>query len=204
MTRYGFHVDLSSCVGCKACQIACKDKNQLPVDILWRRIVDVSGGEWTRLGNIWIDNTFNYFVSVACMHCERPICMEVCPTRAITQRDDGIVLIDEDVCIGCRYCEWACPYGAPQFDPTTKRMGKCNLCYDNLDMGLPPACVSACQLRVIHFGDIEELRAEYGDLDNAFPLPSADLTGPAVTLTPHHDTVLDDNMAADIGNQEEI
>ena len=204
MTRYGFHVDLSSCVGCKACQIACKDKNDLPVDILWRRGIDVSGGDWVKLGNTWIDNTFNYFVSVACMHCEKPICMEVCPTRAITQRNDGIVLIDANICIGCRYCEWACPYGAPQFDHATKIMGKCNLCYDNLDAGLPPACVSACQLRVIHFGDIDELREEYGSLDNVFPLPGSGLTHPAVTFTPHRDTVLDDNMAAEIGNQEEI
>ncbi len=77
--KLGFRVDLKSCIGCKACQVACKDKHQLAEGILWRRVVEVAGGAWTRPGETWQDDTYAYFVSVACMHCEQPICAEVCP-----------------------------------------------------------------------------------------------------------------------------
>ncbi len=202
--RYGFYVNLANCTGCKACQIACKDKNNLPVGMLWRRVVEVSGGDWVQQGETWINRTFTYFVSVACMHCEQPICLEVCPARAITQREDGIVLIDAQRCLGCRYCEWACPYGAPQFDAVRGVMTKCNLCYDDLDRGGKPACVSACQMRVLEFGDIDELRRRHGALEGLFPLPEPDLTRPAATFSRHRDTVGVDDPAAQIGNQEEI
>ena len=202
--RYGFYVNLDSCTGCKACQMACKDKNNLGVGVLWRRVVEVSDGGWINRNGLWINNTRDYFVSVACMHCEQPICKEVCPTRAITQRADGIVLIDAKKCVGCRYCEWACPYGAPQFDEAARGMTKCNFCYDDLDAGKPPACVSACQMRVLEFGDIEELRAQHGQLDAVYPLPQRELTQPAIILTPHSHTVPANVESAQIGNREEI
>ncbi len=202
--RYGFYVNLESCTGCKACQIACKDKNNLGVGVLWRRVVEVSGGEWLKDGNAWLDNTFTYFVSSACMHCEQPICMEVCPAQAITQRDDGIVLSDSDKCVGCRYCEWACPYRAVQFDEAAGVMTKCNLCYDYLDTGKSPACVSACQMRVLDFGDIGELRARYGNLDDVYPLPERALTEPSIVFRPHRDTIRMNRESAHIGNREEI
>jgi anaerobic dimethyl sulfoxide reductase subunit B len=202
--RYGFYLNLQSCVGCKACQIACKDKNNLDVGILWRKVVEVSGGDWVPNGPIWLDNTFAYFVSMACNHCEEPICMEVCPTKAITQREDGLVLLDGNLCVGCRYCEWACPYGAPQFDETVGVMTKCNFCYDNIDAGKAPACVSACQMRVLEFGDINDLRARHGDLDAVFPLPDAALTEPSIVFTPHPDTVQATYQTAGIGNREEL
>ncbi len=202
--RYGFYVDLGSCIGCKACQIACKDKNRLDAGILWRRVVEVSGGDWVKHGHIWIENTYAYFMSTACMHCEQPICLEVCPTRAVYQRDDGIVLIDQDRCIGCRYCEWACPYGAPQFDESAGVMTKCNLCCDDIDQGKSPACVSACQMRVLEFGEVEELRSRYGSLDDVFPLPNRTLTRPSTVFSPHRDTVRTHAEAAHISNREEI
>lgn len=202
--RWGFYVNVQSCVGCKACQVACKDKNNLGVGILWRKVVEVSGGEWIQNGPFWIDGSFSYFLSTACNHCERPICKEVCPTQAIRQRNDGIVLIDNTICVGCRYCEWACPYSAPRFDETAKVMTKCNLCYDLLDQGKRPACVSACQMRVLEYGDIGALRARYGDLDDIFPLPERKLTNPAVTFTPHIQVARTQSNRACIGNEEEI
>jgi anaerobic dimethyl sulfoxide reductase subunit B (iron-sulfur subunit) len=202
--RYGFHINSASCTGCKACQIACKEKNQLPVGILWRRVVEVSGGGWERKDQAWIDNTFTYFLSVACMHCERPICVGVCPTRALVQREDGIVLIDEERCMGCHYCEWACPYGAPQYDQERGVMTKCDFCQDYLEQGKPPACVSACQMRVLEFGDIQDLRTKYGPFSNVFPLPELSLTEPSGTLTPHYDSQRTINEPASIGNREEI
>lgn len=204
MTRYGFYVNSSGCTGCKACQIACKDKNDLPAGVLWRRVVEISGGQWVQSGLIWLDQTFTYFTSLACMHCEKPICMEVCPAQAITQRKDGIVLINADSCLGCRYCEWACPYAALQFDHVNKVMTKCNLCYDDVDQGKQPACVNACQMRVLDFGDIAELRTQYGELPDIYPLPDADFTQPSITFTAHRDTQTPDATTAHIANREEI
>jgi len=203
-TRYGFFIDTSSCTGCKACQVACKDKNNLSVGLLWRRVVEVNGGTWFQRGHAWLTNVFAYFVPSACMHCEEPICVEVCPTTALFQREDGIVLIDEERCIGCRYCEMACPYKAPQFDPVLKVMTKCDFCFDLLEKDLPPACVAACQMRVLHFGNIEELRADYGYADYIFPLPDPDLTQPAVVIKLHPESNLEVFPDPKIGNLEEI
>ena len=202
--RLGFHVNTESCTGCKACQIACKEKNSLPVGVLWRRVVEVSGGDWVKRGEAWIEHPFTYFLSVACMHCERPICAEICPTQAIFQRDDGIVLIDPDRCMGCHYCEWACPYGAPQFNEATGVMTKCDLCYDYVEQGGQPACVAACQMRVLQFGEIEELRSLPGTVHEVFPLPDSNLTEPSGVLTPHRDVPRTITEDAHIGNQEEI
>ena len=202
--RYGFYLDARSCTGCKACQIACKDKNNLPVGVLWRRVVSVEGGEWVPRGDAWLTNVFAYFVSTACMHCELPICAEVCPTAAITQRPDGIVIIDSQRCMGCRYCEMACPYRALQFDPAQGVMTKCDFCYDLIDQGKPPACVSSCQMRVLHFGDMDELRSQYGQVDDVYPLPDPALTKPAFVLSPHPDSVRGPDHGATIGNQEEL
>ena len=167
--RYGFYIENGSCTGCKACQVACKDKNNLPVGVLWRRVVEVVGGSWWARMGAWLNNVQTYFVSSACMHCESPICVEVCPTKAMYQREYGIVLIDEDRCVGCRYCEMACPYKAPQFYPEKKLMAKCNFCVDQLDQGKAPACVTACQMRVLHFGDLESLRDIHGKVDFFLP-----------------------------------
>lgn len=124
--------------------------------------------------------------------------------KAYLRRQYHIVLINAQRCLGCCYCEWACPYGAPQFDAVRGVMTKCNFCYDDLDRGEKPACVSACQMRVLEFGDMDDLRRKHGTLDGLFPLPEPALTRPAATFSRHRDTVGVDDPATQIGNQEEI
>jgi anaerobic dimethyl sulfoxide reductase subunit B (iron-sulfur subunit) len=206
--QYTFYFDSSACSGCKACQVACKDKHNLPVGVLWRRVYEVTGGDWTRRGEAWVSTVFAYNISLACAHCARPICMEVCPSGAYTKRADGIVLLDQAKCLGCKYCSWACPYGAPQYDERAGRMTKCTFCADAIDAGLPPACVAACPLRALDFGDRAELEARYGALDAVYPLPAAHLTQPALVLTPHPAAARADARtsaeSARIGNREEV
>ena len=91
-SRYAFFFDAASCSGCKACQAACKDKHELPVGLLWRRVYELVGGRWDREGEAWLPDVFAFNLSLACNHCEAPICAEVCPTGAMRRRDDGIVL----------------------------------------------------------------------------------------------------------------
>jgi len=238
--RPGFLVDLANCTGCKACQVACKDKHDLAPGVLWRRVVEVAGGEWVRRGSLFIDETYTYYMSVACMHCERPICAEVCPTRAMAKGPDGIVAVDADRCMGCRYCEWACPYAAPQFDAAAGVMTKCDLCRDRREeglarpshqdvrrssrtvsaegrsdaprpplrtaqpgekVGLDPACVAACPMRVLGVADF----SGPGDgRDETFPLPPAHLTEPSTSLAPHRDVPRAAAGEPRIGNEEEI
>ena len=184
--------------------MACKDRHSLPVGILWRRVYEVMGGAWSRRGEAWLSSVFAYNVSLACNHCERPICVEVCPARAIVKRSDGIVLIEQDKCLGCRYCSWACPYGALQYDAQLGRMTKCTFCVEDLEAGLPPACVAACPLRALDFGDCAELEAEYGPLEAIYPLPANELTEPALVLTPHRDAAQPADESVRVGNWEEV
>lgn len=189
--QLGFLINSSVCANCKACQVACQDKNNLPTAIRWRRVVLYGGGNWIEKEGRWTPNgIYSYSVSFACMHCEKPACVEVCPAAAITKRADGVVLINQDQCIGCRYCQWACPYGVPQFDETKGVMSKCTFCEDLLAQGQNPACVDACPMRAIEFGDIAELRAKYGTLAQVDPLPTASITLPHVVITPHRNAQL--------------
>lgn len=184
--QLGFYVDLGACIGCRACQVACKDKNDLEIGRTWRQVVEVSGGGWNIAPDgTWTTNTFAFYISTACHHCENPACTLVCPTGAITKRADGVVLINQDQCIGCRYCEWACPYGAPQFDQAKGTMSKCNFCEDYLAQGKNPACVDACVMRAIEFGNLAELRGKYGMVNEIQPLPASSITNPSLVLAPH-------------------
>jgi anaerobic dimethyl sulfoxide reductase subunit B (iron-sulfur subunit) len=184
--QYAFHINTAQCGNCKACQIACKDKNDLPVGMLFRRVWQYGSGNWVKQGDFMVPNgVFNFGVSVACMHCEKAPCVEVCPAGAMIKRADGIVVVNQDQCIGCRYCEWACPYGAPQFDERKGVMSKCTFCEDSLAKGENPACVDSCPARALEFGELSELRAKYGTANAIEPLPQADMTLPAVVITPH-------------------
>jgi anaerobic dimethyl sulfoxide reductase subunit B (iron-sulfur subunit) len=187
--QLAFYFDGSGCANCKACQVACQDKNNLPAKLRWRRVLQYGGGSWIPDPNnrnfMLPNNVFSYSVSIACMHCQEPLCRDVCPAAAISKRADGVVLIDQTKCIGCRYCEWACPYGAVQFDETAGVMTKCTFCEDLLAEGENPACVDACVMRCLDFGEMDELIAKYGDINAVEPLPSAEITKPSFVLTPH-------------------
>ena len=184
--QLGFYFNQDVCVGCKACQIACKDKNNLPIGVLWRRVVDYGGGSWAPVGNILApQGQFGYFTSISCNHCEKPLCVDVCPAGAITKNEDGIVMVNADLCVGCRYCEWACPYGAPQFNEEMGVMTKCDFCYDLQAEDKEPACVVSCPMRALEFGDIDELRQKYGDVVEIEPLPAKTITEPSFVINPH-------------------
>ena len=207
---YAFTFDASACSGCKACQEACKDKNGLPVGLLWRRVIEVSGGEWQPAGEAWENSVFAYYLSLSCNHCTHPKCAGVCPVDAFNVRPDGIVLLDASKCMGCGYCAWACPYGAPQYDPAHGTMTKCNLCYDNLDAGLAPTCVAACPLRAldctsaegsIPLKDARKLWQLPGN-QHPYPLPDFSRTEPRLAIKLH--PAMDNPLEKMISNQEEL
>lgn len=202
--QYGFFFDAGLCSGCKACQLACKDKHNLNPGVLWRRVYEVSGGKWRREGGAWVPNVRAYNISLACNHCQEPICALSCPTQAIWKRADGIVFIESNLCIGCRYCEWACPYGAIRFDGRTNLASKCHFCFDLLGEGRPPACVAACPQRALDFGDLEELQKKYGGLDRIFPLPDPSPVKPALIIKPHKDAASAEAEKAEVANWEEL
>ena len=176
--RPAFFLDAQICTGCKTCMVACKDKNDLDPGVRWRRVVEYTGGEWLVLPDgTFRQDVFSYYLSISCNHCEEPICVEVCPTTAMHQDENGIVVVDQGKCIGCHYCEWACPYGAPQFQASLGCMSKCDFCRDELKAGGVPACVAACPTRALGFGELDELQRSAGGADNNRPHAGSRLDG---------------------------
>jgi DMSO reductase iron-sulfur subunit len=114
--QYGFYFDADRCGSCKACVMACRDKNDTLLSLKNRNVIDFGGGRWVEKdGLVQPENVFVYSISISCNHCESPACVANCPTGAMIKRDeDGIVYVDESVCIGCGTCANACPYGAPK------------------------------------------------------------------------------------------
>jgi formate dehydrogenase iron-sulfur subunit len=171
-TAYGFFTDTSVCIGCKACEVACKEWNMLdgnePVfgdgydntgslDAQnWRHVKLIDqvpdDAHGTGQGKAWL------MMSDVCKHCQHASCLEVCPTGAIIRTEFDTVFIQPDVCNGCRDCISACPYGVIEMDQHSKVAQKCTLCYDRLQGGLEPACAKACPTQSIQFGPIIELR----------------------------------------------
>ncbi len=185
--KLGLVSDLDTCVGCHACVVSCKEWN--------------TGGYGSPLSDrdaygeqpvgAWLNRVHTYEISPpgaparivhfpkSCLHCDDAPCVTVCPTGASFKRaEDGIVLVDEDMCIGCGLCAWACPYGAREMDPVEKVMKKCTLCVDRIyNENLPevdrePVCVRSCPSRARHFGDlgdpesdVSKLVAERGGFD---------------------------------------
>jgi len=146
--QHGFHFTADNCIGCHACEAACSEKNNLPAHISFRSVGYVEGGTYPDFRRVNI--------SMACNHCDDPVCLTGCPTRAYTKfAEYGAVLQDPDICFGCGYCTWVCPYNAPQLDPIKGEVSKCNMCVDRLEVGLKPACVSACLAGALDFGVIE-------------------------------------------------
>ena len=101
-TQYGFFIDSSRCTGCKTCELACKDFKDLGPEVSFRRIYEYAGGDWQEDNGVWHQNVFAYYLSISCNHCDDPACTKVCPSGAMHKREDGFVVVDEDVCIGCR------------------------------------------------------------------------------------------------------
>ncbi len=203
--QLGFYVDIEKCAGCKACQVACKDKNNLPTGVRWRRVFQYEGGEWVPSDEQMVpSDVYAYFVSSACMHCQNPLCVQVCPAGAMSKREDGIVLIDQDKCIGCRYCSWACPYGAPQFDADKGVMTKCTMCSDLVDQGQNPACVDSCPYRAMEFGELSQLQAKHGNFNAPAPLPDPNITRPSVVYNPNRVTKPTGDTSGHLMNLEEL
>ena len=183
MTQYGFHFDGKRCTGCKTCVLACKDNKDLSTEIAFRNVYEY-GGSWEQADGLWSNDAFTYYVSVACNHCDSPVCMAQCPQAAISKDPDtGIVTSDPEKCIGCGTCAITCPYSAPKVDEEKKKSVKCDMCADRVAEGKQPICVEACPLRALDFGDIDELRSKYDEVAAIAPLPSEEETHPNIVIT---------------------
>jgi len=168
----GFFTDTTVCIGCKACEVACKEWNQLPAahggrgvlsgdsydntrrldGIHWRHVKFIEQFSEDRTDGRWL------MMSDVCKHCVRAACLEVCPTGAIIRTEFDTVVIQADVCNGCRLCIAACPFGVIDINPASGTAQKCTLCYDRLQAGMVPACAQACPTQSIQFGPIRELK----------------------------------------------
>ena len=168
----GFYFDMTRCVGCRACQVACKDRNDLDIGLLFRYAKTYETGSFPKVG------MYNY--SGTCNHCDNPACVAACPTGAMYKAEDGTVIHDDDMCIGCKACMNVCPYGAPKFDEARGIVRKCDACASQRAKGENPVCVDACPSRALDFGERDELIAKYGaDLVKDLPiLPDSSMTNP--------------------------
>lgn len=202
MTRYGMAIDLSRCIGCNTCAVACKVSNNLPKDVWWN-VVHTEGRDFadTSKGTYGGEMQLSW-LPVNCMHCENAVCEEVCPTGATVKRDDGIVTVDEETCIGCKSCMEACPYDVrrlienePEYylelpigDPAAKShkggtVEKCDFCAGRIDRGKKPACMELCPGRARYWGDLDDPESEVSQFlsgRNATVLLEEEGTSPSV------------------------
>lgn len=172
--QHGFYFTADNCIACHACEAACSEKNDLPAHLAFRAVGYVEGGtypEYTRMN-----------ISMACNHCDDPVCLKGCPTRAYTKfAEYGAVLQDPDICFGCGYCTWVCPYNAPQLDTSAGHVSKCNMCVDRLEAGLKPACAAACLAGALDFGVIESTPENRNGVETSIAgFPSSDITHPNI------------------------
>jgi formate dehydrogenase iron-sulfur subunit len=179
--RMGFFTDTSVCIGCKACEVACKEWNHVPEDGLtltgmsYDNTIGLGADTWRHVAFIEQEKPLAYQVtggghdgeaepvrwlmsSDVCKHCTEAACLDVCPTGALFRTEFGTVVVQEDICNGCGYCVPACPYGVIDQRHGDGRMWKCTLCYDRISVGAEPACAKACPTDSIQFGPLEELR----------------------------------------------
>ena len=152
MSRKAIITDLNRCVGCLACSVACKVQNEVPIGSYWNKVVRMGpvpkeeGGQFP--------NVEMYFLPLSCQHCANPECVNVCPTGATYKREDGIVVVDSEQCIGCQACVGACPYGVRYLDANNVAQ-KCNLCADQVADGGLPQCVTQCGGLARFYGDAD-------------------------------------------------
>jgi len=171
----GFFTDTTVCIGCKACEVACKNWNQLPAreggqpemsGQSYDNTLRLSGSTWRHVKFVeQFDAPYEgrwLMLSDVCKHCVQAGCIEVCPTGAIIRTEFDTVVIQSDVCNGCRTCIAACPFGVIDINEVSGTAQKCTLCYDRMSVGLEPACSKACPTDSIQFGPIEELRKRAG------------------------------------------
>ena len=174
---FGFFTDTTLCIGCKACEVACKEWNLLPAEEPFRlsghsydNTTALGATTWRHVGFVErIDRQQQQhmpafqsnwlMMSDVCKHCERAGCLEACPTGALFRTEFGTVVVQQDVCNGCGYCVPACPFGVVELDARDGRAHKCTLCYDRLKGHLEPACAKACPTESIQFGPLPELQA---------------------------------------------
>jgi formate dehydrogenase iron-sulfur subunit len=166
----GFFTDTTVCIGCKACEVGCKNWNQLPASeepgqlsgLSYDNTVRLSGTTWRHVKFVeQFDQPYDgrwLMMSDVCKHCVQAACLEVCPTGAIIRTEFDTVVIQSDSCNGCRDCIAACPFGVIDINPVSNTAQKCTLCYDRISVGLEPACSKACPTDSIQFGPIAELR----------------------------------------------
>jgi formate dehydrogenase iron-sulfur subunit len=188
--RMGFFTDTSVCIGCKACEVACKEWNGVPEDGLtltgmsFDNTVGLGADTWRHVAFIERSDEagdFRWLMSSdVCKHCTEAACLDVCPTGALLRTEFGTVVVQADICNGCGYCVPACPYGVLDKREDDGRIFKCTLCYDRLGDGQEPACAKACPTDSIQFGPLDELRdradARLGQLHDA-GVPEARLYG---------------------------
>jgi formate dehydrogenase iron-sulfur subunit len=160
----GFFTDTTLCIGCKACEVACKQWNQLPDDgfsfsgLSYDNTVQLGASSWRHVA--FVEQTDRWLMmSDVCKHCARAGCLEACPTGAIVRTEFDSVYVQPDICNGCGYCVVSCPFGVIDRLERDGRAWKCTLCYDRQRGGLEPACAKACPTDSIQFGDVDELRA---------------------------------------------
>jgi formate dehydrogenase iron-sulfur subunit len=197
--RKGFFTDTSVCIGCKACEVACKEWNAVPDDGLtftgwsYDNTEGLGADTWRHVAFVEVpkvpprdealpaDGGVRWLMaSDVCKHCTHAACLDVCPTGALVRTEFGTVVVQEDVCNGCGYCVPACPYGVIERRESDGRVWKCTLCYDRLGEGMEPACAKACPTESIQFGDLDELRtraAERVESLHAAGVPEARLYG---------------------------
>lgn len=178
--QYRFHFDMTRCVGCQCCVVACNEQNNNPASVTWRRVGEIEGGLYPE--------TRKHHFSMACNHCLDPACLTGCPTDAYTKLENGVVKHEAEECIGCGYCSWNCPYGVPQFNEERRIVTKCDMCHSRLAEGQLPACVAACPEEAIQIEkvNISEWRRDHGQADAPYVPDSA------MTISTTRITVPDD------------
>jgi anaerobic dimethyl sulfoxide reductase subunit B (iron-sulfur subunit) len=177
MEKLGFYFNGDYCVGCRACQIACKEKNNLQLGIFFRRVRDYETGAFPHPGY--------YHQSLTCNHCSKPACVITCPSGAMHIAGNGTIQNDSEICIGCKNCVNACPYDIPQYLEDKEIVIKCNMCVDLTVKGENPVCVDACPQFALEWGGMEELKARHPDAVTDLPtLPDSSKTQPSTIITP--------------------